>query len=99
MATYSNSSPYFKTSQENNYLDIITFLDISPRTDDVEYELDKKYEYRPDLLAYDLYRDVGLWWVFSVRNKSAIRDPIFDFVAGTKIFLPSVNTINSVLGL
>ena len=99
MAAYSNSSPYFKTSQENNYLDVITFLDISPSTDDVEYELDKKYEYRPDLLAYDLYRDVGLWWVFSVRNKSTIRDPIFDFVAGTKIFLPSVNTINSVLGL
>lgn len=99
MATYSNTSPYAKTSQTKEYLDIIFFVDLPSQVDDIEFELDKKYEYRPDLLAHDLYEDVNLWWVFAVRNKSTIKDPVFDFVSGIKIFLPKITTINSALGI
>lgn len=99
MALYSGTSPYFKTDASNGYLDVITFRDIPGETDDILFEVTKNYEYRPDLLAYDLYKDVGLWWVFAVRNKSVIKDPVFDLTAGTRIYLPKITTIKTVLGL
>ena len=70
MSLYANTSPYFLTNYSNGYLDLINFRDIPAETDDILFEVTKNYEYRPDLLAYDLYSDVGLWWVFSVRNKN-----------------------------
>ena len=99
MALYKDNSPYATTSFSNGYLDIIDFRDIPAKTDDVLYEVTKQYENRPDLLAYDLYGDVGLWWVFSVRNRDIIKDPVFDLVAGIKIYLPTSNTIRTVLGV
>ena len=99
MAYYNKTSPYFSTSLENNYLNVIDFRDIPAQPDDVLFTVTKNYEYRPDLLAFDLYNDVTLWWVFSVRNKSILKDPVFDMVAGKKIFLPKVATLRSVLGI
>jgi hypothetical protein len=96
--SYSSTSPYFSTSLNNNYLDIIEFRNIPAETDDILFEITKTYEYRPDLLAYDLYKDVNLWWVFAVRNKSVINDSIFDFVPGTRIYLPKLSTIKTALG-
>lgn len=99
MATYLRTSPYYTTSDSNGYLDIMSFRDIPAETDDVLYEVTKNYEHRPDLLAYDLYGDVNLWWVFAMRNKSVIKDPTYDLTSGTKIYLPKITTINSALGL
>lgn len=99
MSLYSKTSPYFLTSYPNGYLDIMTFRDIPPESDDILFEVTKNYEYRPDLLAYDLYSDVGLWWVFSVRNKNLLKDPVFDMAAGVKIYLPKITTIKRSLGI
>lgn len=99
MAVYSKSSPYYTTVIANGYLDIINFRDIPSQTDDILFELTKKYEHRPDLLAFDLYNDVNLWWVFAVRNKGKIKDPVFDLVAGKKIYLPKISTLKQVLGI
>ncbi len=98
MATYTKTSPYFNTSLVNNYLDIINFRDIPKERDDVLFELTATYELRPDLLAYDLYGDQQLWWVFAIRNRSIIKDPVFDMVAGIKIFLPKATTLKRVVG-
>jgi hypothetical protein len=98
-ATYSKTSPYYSTSLENGYLDVINFRDIPAETDDILFEVTSTYENRPDLLAYDLYGDVNLWWVFAIRNKRIIKDPTFDLVAGIKIYLPKITTINTALGL
>lgn len=98
MSIYSQNSPYYKTDVVNGYLDILNFRDISYERDDVLFEVTNTYENRPDLLAYDLYQDSGLWWVFAVRNKSVIKDPIFDMKAGTKIYLPKITTIKKTLG-
>jgi prophage DNA circulation protein len=68
-------------------------------TDDVVYEVTSKYENRPDLLAYELYGDSALWWVFAVRNKNTIKDPIYDLVAGTKIYIPRLSTLKTNLGI
>lgn len=99
MSNYKNTSPYYKTNDSNGYLDVLSFRDIIAETDDILYSLDKKYENRPDLLAYDLYKDVNLWWVFTMRNKSVLKDPVFDFVAGTKIYLPKLTNIKTSLGI
>lgn len=99
MPIYSKTSPYFSTDYSKGYLDVINFRYIPGERDDIYFEITKDYEYRPDLLAYKLYKDVNLWWVFAVRNSSTIKDPIFDFEAGTKIYLPKITTIRKALGL
>lgn len=99
MINYSKTSPYYKTEDTGSYLDILTLRDIPAELDDIPFEVSQQYTHRPDLLAYDLYNDARLWWVFAVRNKNVIKDPIYDMVAGQRIFLPKLSTINNVLGL
>jgi Base plate wedge protein 53 len=96
---YSRSSPYYSTALNGSYLDIIDFRNLPVLSDDVLFTVTTQYENRPDLLAYDLYGDPSLWWVFAVRNKSIIKDPIFDLYAGQQIYLPQVSTIRTALGI
>jgi hypothetical protein len=98
MASYSSLSPYYSTSQSNGYLDVANMRTVPAEADDVVYTLTKTYEHRPDLLAYDVYGDVGLWWVFAARNPNTIQDPIFDMIAGTQIFLPKESSLKTALG-
>ena len=90
---------YVEYYQYNNYLDVMELRDIPNQPDDYLFEITKTYENRPDLLAHDLYKDSNLWWVFAVRNKKNIKDPVYDFVAGTKIYLPKLSTLKTVLGI
>jgi hypothetical protein len=80
------------------YLDIINFIDIPAEVDDIEFSITSLYMHRPDLLAYDIYGDSQLWWVFTVRNKDVLRDPVYDFVPGQIIFLPKLETIKNAVG-
>lgn len=96
---YSKTSPYYSTVNNGFYLDLLTLRDIPNQVDDILFEVTQQYNYRPDLLAYDLYNDVSLWWVFAVRNKDVIKDPVFDMIAGQKIYLPKLSTLTKVLGL
>jgi hypothetical protein len=48
-------------------------------------------------LAFDLYQDAKLWWVFAQRNRSVLKDPIYDFSPGTTIYCPANNNIEAVL--
>jgi hypothetical protein len=75
------------------------FRNIPYLIDDQDFEVQAQYEHRPDLLAYDLYSDSNLWWVFSVRNKDIIKDPVYDMVPGLIIKLPQLATLKSVLGI
>ena len=99
MADYNKSSPYFATAQSKSELSILALRHIPSERDDMEYTIAKEFEYRPDLLAYDVYKDTGLWWVFTNRNPDIIKDPIFDFKAGTTIRLPKKSTLSAVLGI
>jgi len=96
---YTKSSPYFKTDIVNGYLSVMALRDIPALRDDILFQVTPTYENRPDLLAYDLYKDPHLWWVFAVRNKSIIKDPIFDLKPGIKIYLPKQSTLKTVLGV
>ena len=96
---YKQTSPYFDTPYYENYLDVMTNRPIPKESDDQLIELNQAYQYRPDLLALDLYEDSGLWWVFAQRNPNTIKDPIMDFKAGIRIFLPKITTLKTALGL
>jgi hypothetical protein len=96
---YSKSSPYYNTKNNGAYLELLNLRDLPNQADDILFTVTQQYTYRPDLLAYDLYNNVNLWWVFAVRNKNIIRDPVYDMVAGQKIYLPKITTINNILGL
>jgi len=100
MVTYSKTSPYYKTEPSTgDYLDLYSKRSIPADGDDILYEIQPQYTYRPDLLAYDLYGSAKLWWVFAVRNMDIIKDPVFDFVPGNKIFLPKKSLLSSIIGL
>lgn len=84
-----NLNPYSKTPvTSSGYLDILKPIAVPSAGDDVLYTIQPAYNYRPDLLAYDLYGQKQLWWVFAQRNPNILKDPIFDFIAGTEIYLP-----------
>jgi hypothetical protein len=99
MANYSNLSPYFTTNQTYGHLDVINFRSITAHADDILYTIVKTYEHRPDLLSYDLYQTVELWWVFAARNPAVIQDPVYDMKAGVKIYLPKLSSIKTDLGV
>lgn len=96
---YSISSPYAQTERFGNYLDVMVNRPITKKPDDVLYEIDKVYEYRPDILAFDLYGDSRLWWVFAQRNPNVLKDPLFDFKKGAQIYIPKKDTLKSDLGV
>lgn len=98
-AIYSNLSPWATTQIKENYLDVLSIRAVSAESDDFLYSIEAQYTYRPDLLAYDLYGEAALWWVFIQRNLNVLQDPIFDFVPGTKIYIPKSSSLKTVLGL
>ena len=97
---YSATSPYNATGIVNNkFLDIMVNRNIPMQPSDVYWEITQVYQYRPDLLAYDLYSDSRLWWVFAQRNPNRLKDPYFDFVAGVGIYVPKLELLKQTLGL
>jgi hypothetical protein len=98
MATYSPTSPYFQTNYVQFYLDVMTDRNFPKQADDTLFEINQTYQYRPDLLAFDLYKLPGLWWVFYQRNPNTLTAPPWDFVAGTTIYIPKISTLQTVLG-
>ena len=51
MAKYSQTSPYFETTQNDISLDILSPRTITVEGDDQSYTIERTYAYRPDLLA------------------------------------------------
>jgi len=96
MSFYASTSLYAYTPFIDNYLETLELREIPYLANDVEYEILPQHTNRPDLLAYDLYGDSRLWWVFAVRNKDIIKDPIYDLYAGQRIKLPQLNTLKGI---
>jgi hypothetical protein len=71
---------------------------IPKESDDLLMKINTVYEYRPDLLAYDLYETPSLWWVFYQRNPNTLTAPPLDFKVGVEIYLPKITTLRAVLG-
>jgi len=97
---YSASSPYYNTSIVNSkFLDVMINRGIPMQPSDVYWKITPVYQYRPDMLAYDLYTDSRLWWVFAQRNPNTLADPYGDFITDTGIYLPKLDLLKQVLGI
>jgi hypothetical protein len=97
---YTSSSPYYSTDIVNNqFLDVMINRQLITDPTDVYWIITPTYHLRPDLLAYDLYSNSKLWWVFAQRNPNTLQDPFFDFVQGINIYIPQENYLRVALGL
>jgi len=92
---YDKFSPYANTKTFGTFLDVATLPTIVKKQDDVLFTINKTYQFRPDLLAFDLYGDAAFWWVFAMRNPNTIKDPINDMRPGIQIYLPKKDTLIS----
>lgn len=98
-AVYTNLSPWYITPIKQEVMDVLSIRPVSAEPDDFLYTIEAQYEHRPDLLAFDLYGESALWWVFLQRNLDVLDDPIFDFTTGKKIYIPKGSSLKSVLGI
>jgi hypothetical protein len=98
MSQYGATSPYYATGYSQFFLDVMVDRPIPKEDDDQTFVINLTYQYRPDLLAFDLYGTGDLWWVFYQRNPNTLQAPPLDFTVGTQIFLPKISTIQSTLG-
>jgi len=97
---YPQTSPYYDTkTYKKQFLDVMINRPVPKDPLDQLWEITQTYNLRPDLLAYDLYNDGKLWWVFAQRNPNTLKDPLFDFVAGTQIYIPQLSTLKTALGI
>ena len=95
----SQHSPWKNTKIiDSLYLDILSIRPVPASINDTWYNIGQSYHLRPDLLAYDLYHDHRLWWVFAQRNMNILEDPIYDFTTGTGIYLPDATEIGKYFG-
>lgn len=97
-AVYDATSPYYLTQYSQYFLDVMVNRPIPQAADDLVFSINLTYQYRPDLLAYDLYGSGSLWWVFYQRNPNTLTKPPLDFSVGTRIYLPKEATLKAVLG-
>ena len=95
---YTKRSAYALTGLRDHYLDLMVNRDIPKLDSDVKVTITQTYHMRPDLLAYDLYDDSELWWVFAQRNPDILKNPLIDFSVGTVIQVPTLDTLREVLG-
>jgi len=98
MANYDSTSAYYTTQYSQFFLDVMTNRAVPAQDDDILFKINQTYQYRPDLLAFDLYDNAGLWWVFYQRNPNTLTKPPLDFASGTTIYLPKITTLRSALG-
>lgn len=97
-ANYDSTSPYYTTGYTQFYLNPMVNRPIPKYPDDLKFVINQTYQYRPDMLAFDLYETPTLWWVFYQRNPNTLATPPLDFKTGTVIYLPKITTLRSVLG-
>lgn len=94
--TYDSKSIYSDTPIRDFYLDIWVEKNILPSPEDRIWIIENKYHIRPDLAAYDFYGSEKYWYVFALRNKDILIDPIRDFTAGTLIIVPSKKSVSAL---
>ena len=98
MPNYSATSPYYNTGYSQFFLDTMVNRPVPKQSDDELFKINLTYQYRPDLLAFDLYENPALWWVFYQRNPNTLRAPPLDFKIDTIIYLPKITTLRLALG-
>lgn len=94
---YRDTSLYSRTKQTSWYLKKLELIQIPPSNDDTPLKITSKFHQRPDLLSFELYGTVDFWWIFSVRNKNEIEDPIHDLKTDLEIMVPTKERIEDIV--
>jgi hypothetical protein len=95
---YPNTSRLYATPQASWFLGLYVSRSFQRDGTDVPITLSSRYNFRPDLLSYDLYGTVNYRWTFMVLNPGLIRDPIFDMVTGLTIYTATPDRLHTQLG-
>lgn len=83
MATGKNQ--YSSTPVKDFYLDtavLPTAVELIRNKPTQTIVVEPKYQYRPDLLSYNLYGNSSYWWVIALINRQQLQDPVRDLKAG-----------------
>ncbi len=96
--TYGKSNRYYLTPQTTWFLGIYIDRGLIRDGSDVPITLTSRYNYRPDLLSFDLYGITDYRWTFMILNPDLIIDPVYDFVTGLSIFTATLERLNSAIG-
>jgi len=94
MSQTRGTNLYKNTKITDFYLDIWSPIFVREGVLDASMVITAKYDRRPDLLSFDVYGTPKFWWVFMMRNKDIIFDPINDFVPGVEIRIPSLSNVS-----
>jgi hypothetical protein len=87
MAKYNNTSMYRNTPMNAKYLgNYVPPITLTNDTKTITVE--SKYKHRPDLLAFDLYGDASVWWIFTLFNRDNIVNPMYDLEPEMKLIVP-----------
>lgn len=98
VVTYSKGSRYYATQQSSWFLGYYVDRSLIRDASDEPITLDSRYNFRPDLLSYDLYGTTDYRWTFMILNPDLIKDPVFDFVTGLSIFTATLDRLHSSIG-
>jgi hypothetical protein len=99
MAT-TGRNQYSSTPVTDFYLDIVKFPTAEELLRNKTAEIivvDPKFEYRPDLLSYDLYGSSNYWWVIVLLNRTQLQDPIRDLKPGMVLRVLPKSAINGIV--
>lgn len=74
---------------DGKFLDFLVRPDFGPADDDLYIIVEKRHEFRPYVLAFDLYNNDKLWWTFTLLNMDTLIDPIRDMREGVVLRVAS----------
>jgi hypothetical protein len=89
---------YSNTNDRDFYLDLWIDPGLGFSPSDPKKSIPVEYDLRPDLMANKEYGSSRFWWVFALRNKDILIDPVEDFKAGTEIHVPNMRALSSIGG-
>lgn len=93
---YKSSSPYYETTQTSWFLDFWEGKTIEPDSTDLQIEITPEFNLNPGLLSEKLYGTPDYRWVFALRNRDVLKDPLWDFTTGKKIWVPTKQRVESL---
>lgn len=92
---YTKTDFYYDTPILNKtFLEFLVDRNIGIADDDDYVKVEKRHEFRPFVLAYDLYGRDEFAWVFPRMNMDVLVDPIRDLKEGLVLRVPTPERIN-----
>lgn len=97
MTTFDKRSFYKRTNKDDFFLGYYEPVSLPYHSSDYYLVIPTEYDMKPGMLAYKLFGDAQLMWVFSVFNRETIVDPLFDFRAGKIIRVPTKERLGGLI--